>query len=89
VPKITAADVAIDQAHCRAIRDEIGERLRYLLKREVTDIPPNLLRLIKKLDELDCIPVVVAPSIVPPIDQVSPAEALSDESFGLSRMALA
>jgi hypothetical protein len=81
VPKITAADLAIDQIHCRAICDEIGERLRYLLNREASDVPSNLLRLVSMLDEMDCLPVVLAPSIVPPIEQTTFAEA-QGEAFG-------
>jgi hypothetical protein len=51
--------------HCRAICDEIGERLRQILKVEA-DIPQRLLTLLEKLDELQS-----APSIVPTIDEVS------------------
>jgi hypothetical protein len=80
VPKIAAADLAIDQVHCRAICDEIGERLRYQLKREISDVPPNLLRLLSKLDELDRMPVALAPSIVPSDDQNMLANALDDTS---------
>jgi hypothetical protein len=81
VPKIAAADLAIDQVHCRAICDEIGERLRYLLNREVSDIPSNLLRLVSMLDEMDRLPVVLAPSIVSSLEQTIFAEAQS-EAFG-------
>jgi hypothetical protein len=80
VPRIAAADLAIDQVHCRAICDEIGERLRCQLKREVTDVPPNLLRLLKRLDELEHMPVVLAPSIIPSEDQNMLAEALDSAS---------
>jgi hypothetical protein len=76
VPKITAAHLAIDHVHCRAICDEIGERLGFLLKREVSDVPQYLLLLISKLDESDCAPAMVrAPSIVPSIEEMSFAEA--------------
>lgn len=74
MPKLTAADVAIDHVHCRAICDEIGERLRYMFTREVLEIPQNLLVLLKKLDELDRVPVVLAPSIVPSIEDTVFAE---------------
>jgi hypothetical protein len=70
VPKLTAADVTIDHVHCRAICDEIGERLRYALKREAPEIPQNLLVLINKLDELDGAPIVLAPSIVPSLEEM-------------------
>jgi hypothetical protein len=58
--------LAIDDTHCRAICDEIGDRLRDILKREVSEIPPRLLALIDKLAELE-----QAPSIVPSIDEMS------------------
>jgi hypothetical protein len=60
-----AADLAINQLHCRAICDEIGERLRYVLKPE-TEIPARLLALIEKLAELES-----SPSIVPSIDEMT------------------
>ena len=31
----------LDHTHCRAICDEIGERLRESLGREAADMPPN------------------------------------------------
>lgn len=58
--------LAIDDTHCRAICDEIGDRLRDILKREVSEIPPRLLVLIDKLAQLEH-----APSIVPSIDEMS------------------
>jgi hypothetical protein len=58
--------LAIDHTHCRAICDEIGDRLRDILKREVSEIPPRLLVLITKLAQLEH-----APSIVPSIDEMS------------------
>jgi predicted transcriptional regulator len=67
---LTAAHLAIDPVHCRAICDEIGERLRYLLKREISDIPPHLLILLDKFAELE-----FAPSIVPSMDEMSAFKA--------------
>lgn len=52
----------IDSEHCRAICDEIGERLRHQLRGEATEIPPRLRLLIDRLAELDA---EQAPSIVP------------------------
>jgi len=43
----------LDHKHCRAICDEIGDRLRYLLKRETPEIPPRLLALIDQLARLE------------------------------------
>jgi hypothetical protein len=57
---------ALDHAHCRAICEEIGERLRQVLKPEAVEIPQHLLTLLDRLGELD-----EAPSIVPSIDETS------------------
>jgi hypothetical protein len=62
----TAATSVLDPVHCRAICDEIGERLRYVLDREASEIPPCLLMLIDKLALLE-----LAPSIVPSIEEMS------------------
>jgi hypothetical protein len=58
--------LALDHAHCRAICDEIGERLRQVLKPEALEIPQRLLTLLDRLAELE-----QAPSIVPSIDEMS------------------
>ena len=69
---LTAAHLAIDPIHCRAICDEIGERLRYLLKREISDIPPQLLILLDKFAELE-----FAPSIVPSMDEMRQSKLIA------------
>jgi hypothetical protein len=61
-----AEALALDHAHCRAICDEIGERLRQVLKPEALDIPQRLLALLERLAELQ-----QAPSIVPSNDEMS------------------
>src|SRR5436190_59783 len=59
----TGADLQIDAVHIRAICDEIGERLRGMLRRSVgNDLPPRLRDLIQQLALLDD---DVAPSLVP------------------------
>jgi hypothetical protein len=68
--KPTAVHLAIDPVHCRAICEEIGERLRYLLKREMSDIPLPLLILLDKFADLE-----FAPSIVPSMDEMSQFKA--------------
>jgi hypothetical protein len=68
-----AALLNLDHTHCRAICDEIGERLGFILK-PASDIPPRLLRLIGKLAELekaDLPQLESAPSIVPSIEDMS------------------
>lgn len=57
----------IDHIHCRAICDEIGERLREVLRREASEMPPRLLVLIDELAQLDH----DGPSVVPSIDEIS------------------
>jgi hypothetical protein len=54
----------IDSLHCRAICEEIGERLRIILRTETTALPAQLQILIDRLADQDREP---APSIVPEI----------------------
>jgi hypothetical protein len=58
--------LALDHTHCRAICDEIGERLGQVLKPEALEIPQRLLALLERLAELE-----QAPSIVPSSDEMS------------------
>ena len=46
---VIASASVLDHIHCRAICDEIGERLRYILGREALEIPPRLLMPVDKL----------------------------------------
>jgi hypothetical protein len=62
-----ALPVRIDSGHCRAICDEIGDRLRFFLDKEAGEIPQRLRSLIDRLAELDGEP---APSIVPAMDDM-------------------
>jgi hypothetical protein len=66
MPNRAAAAIVLDHVHCRAICDEIGERLRYALRQEASDIPPRLLALIGELAQLEQVP-----SIVPSIEEMS------------------
>ena len=63
----TALPLQIDSGHCRAICDEIGDRLRILLDKEAGEIPQRLRLLIDRLAELDG---AQAPSIVPAMDDM-------------------
>ena len=60
-------ELQLDSSHCRAICDEIGERLRMVLDREAAPLPPRLQLLMALLIEQD---LVQAPSIVPAIDEM-------------------
>jgi hypothetical protein len=64
MPYRNAEATALEHAHCRAICEEIGERLRQALKPDVLEIPQRLLALLDRLRELDEVP-----SIVPSIDE--------------------
>ena len=62
-----ALPLQMDSGHCRAICDEIGDRLRILLDKESGEIPQRLRMLIDRLAELDS---DQAPSIVPAMDDM-------------------
>lgn len=62
-----ALPLQMDSGHCRAICDEIGDRLRILLDKEAGEIPQRLRMLIDRLAELDR---EQAPSIVPAMDDI-------------------
>ena len=62
-----ALPVQINSGHCRAICDEIGDRLRILLDKEPGEVPQRLRLLIDRLAELDG---HQAPSIVPAMDDM-------------------
>jgi hypothetical protein len=55
----------IDSTHCRAICDEIGDRLRFVLYKEAGAVPQRLQMLIDRLAEQGR---EEAPSIVPAMD---------------------
>lgn len=57
--------VQIDSSHCRAICDEIGERLRIVLDREASALPPDLQVLMLRLAAQD---LADSPSIAPSLD---------------------
>jgi hypothetical protein len=63
-----ALPLQIDSGHCRAICDEIGDRLRFVLDKEAGEIPQRLRLLIERLAELDG--PRQAPSIVPAMDDM-------------------
>ena len=57
----------IDSLHSRAICDEIGERLRMILRPETAELPVRLQILIDRLADQDR---ELAPSIVPDLDDM-------------------
>jgi hypothetical protein len=62
-----ALPLQIDSGHCRAICDEIGDRLRILLNKEAGEIPQQLRLLIDRLAEFDG---RQAPLIVPAMEDM-------------------
>jgi hypothetical protein len=58
----------LDSGHCRAICEEIGDRLRFLLDKEASEIPQHLRLLLDRLAELEG---DQAPSIVPAMDDMT------------------
>jgi hypothetical protein len=58
--------VRIDEVHARAIRTEIGERLRYALSRDQLELPTSLENRLNRLREMDD---DYSPSIVPSVNQ--------------------
>ncbi len=63
----TQNELKIDSSHCRAICDEIGDRLRAILDRESPAMPLRLLVLLDRLAEQD---FDLAPPIAPSMDDM-------------------
>lgn len=57
----------IDSLHCRAICEEIGERLQTVLRPNAANLPPQLQALIDRLADQDR---ELAPSMVPDLDDM-------------------
>ena len=57
----------IDSLHCRAICDEIGERLHTILRPDASNLPHRLQVLVDRLADQDR---ELAPSIVPDLDDM-------------------
>jgi hypothetical protein len=58
--------IQIDPTHCRAICDEIGERLRIMLDRDATALPSRLQVLMLRLAAQD---LAGAPAVAADIDE--------------------
>jgi hypothetical protein len=63
----TQNELKLDSSHCRAICDEIGDRLRAMLDREIPAMPLRLRLLMDRLAEQDS---ELAPSIAPSMDDM-------------------
>jgi hypothetical protein len=74
MPDRNARALMLDHKHCRAICDEVGDRLRYTLNQETSETPPRLLALIDQLARLENdapVPLQLSPSIAPSIDEMA------------------
>ena len=71
------SEAKLSSQHCRAICNEVGERLRYYLDRSSTSVPSRLLELLQQL----ALREVEAPSIVPdmPEERVEAARLIAAE----------
>lgn len=58
----------LDSSHCRAICDEIGARLRVILDRETTAMPPRLQVLMLRLAAQE---LSASPSIAPSLEEMA------------------
>lgn len=67
------ANLRLDSVHCRAICDEIGDRLREIMGRESMEMSPYLRRLVDRLPELDYVP---SPSISPLVEGLRQPDVL-------------
>jgi hypothetical protein len=65
-PMPTEEFLELDSEHCRAICDEIGDRLRDSLKVNASELPIKLRRLLARFEEADR----QAPSVVPSLDDM-------------------
>ena len=80
----TQNNLQIDSTHCRAICDEIGERLSAILSRESPAMPLHLQLLMDRLAEQDREP---SPSIAPSMDDMVWQPAPSADPNGLRHAA--
>jgi hypothetical protein len=66
MPTGNPLQVHLDSDHCRAICDEIGDRLRDALKLNASELPLQLRRILARFEELDR----QAPSVVPSLEDM-------------------
>jgi hypothetical protein len=70
----TGVNMRIDALHSREICDEIGDRLREILRREATnELPPRLQHLMERLAEADH---EASPSLVPTLEDMLQQEPI-------------
>jgi len=79
-----AEKIQLDSSHCRAICDEIGERLRMILDRDAAPLPPRLQVLMLRLFEQE---LNQSPSVAPAIEDMVRALELAETKPGSIRAA--
>jgi hypothetical protein len=77
---MTGVNMQIDAVHTREICAEIGDRLREILRREASELPPRLQHLMDRLAEADR---ETSPSLVPSLEDMIRQEPVDSrhESF--------
>jgi hypothetical protein len=77
---MTGVNMQIDAVHSREICAEIGDRLREILRREASELPPRLQHLMARLAEADR---ETSPSLVPSLEDMLRQEPIDPrhESF--------
>ena len=80
----TQKELQLDSLHCRAICEEIGDRLRLILARESPAMPRHLQLLMDRLAELDR---ESSPSIAPSMDDMVWSPAPEMDPIGSMRAA--
>lgn len=61
-------ELQLDSSHCQAICEEIGARLRVILDRETTAMPPRLQVLMLRLAAQE---LSASPSIAPSLEEMA------------------
>ena len=64
---MTGVNMQMDAVHTREICAEIGDRLREILRRDVSELPPRLQHLMERLAEADR---ETSPSLVPSLEDM-------------------
>jgi hypothetical protein len=78
-----AMNMQIEALHSRAICDEIGDRLREILRREAScELPPRLQHLMERLAEADR---ETAPSLVPSLEDMIQQQPIGPRHQGTAR----
>jgi hypothetical protein len=77
---MTGVNMQMDAVHAREICAEIGDRLREMLRREASELPPRLQHLMERLAEADR---ETSPSLVPSLEDMIRQEPINPrhESF--------